>query len=148
MSNTLLRRSLGTKLRLAILGTTLVALVLALGATIVYDLRTWHRGWIADVQTQVDLLGHASADDLAAGNPRGAQDALATLRLQPRLRSAAVYDTQGRLFAGWHASGSEAPPATLAQADADVATHASHDLVVRAPVAVDGRPLEIGRAHV
>ena len=30
MSNTLLRRSLGTKLRLAILGTTLVALVLAL----------------------------------------------------------------------------------------------------------------------
>src|ERR1700743_3563851 len=125
MSSTLFRRSLGTKLRLAILGTTLLALVLALGATIAYDLRTWHRGWIADVQAQADLLGHASADDLAAGNPAGAQDALAMLRLQPRLRSAAVYDVQGRLFAGWHAGGSEPPPATLARADA--ASRASHD---------------------
>ena len=135
MSPTLFRRSLGTKLRLAILGTTLVALVLALGATIVYDLRTWHSGWIADVQTQADLLGHASADDLAAGNPRGAQDALTTLHLQPRLRNAAVYDAQGRLFAGWHAGGSEPPPATLAQADA---TRASHDLQVRAPIVDQG----------
>ena len=138
MSTTLFRRSLGTKLRLAILGTTLVALVLALGATIVYDLRTWHSGWIADVQTQADLLGHASADDLAAGNPRGAQDALTTLHLQPRLRNAAVYDAQGRLFAGWHAGGSEPPSATLAQADA---TRGSHDLQVRAPIVDQGRLL-------
>jgi signal transduction histidine kinase/CheY-like chemotaxis protein len=141
MSPTLFRRSLGTKLRLAILGTTLMALVLALGATIVYDLRTWHRGWIADVQAQADLLGHASTDDLAAGNTRGAQEALATMRLQPRLRSAAVYDAQGRLFAGWHAGGSEAPPATLAQADAGGATPASHDLLVRAPIIDQGRML-------
>ena len=141
MSHTLFRRSLGTKLRLAILGTTLVALVLALGATIVYDLRTWHRGWIADVQTQADLLGHASADDLAAGNPRGAQDALATLRLQPRLRNAAVYDAQGHLFAGWHAGGSEAPPATLARADADATAGAPHDLQVRSPIVDQGRTL-------
>ena len=141
MSNPLPRRSLGTKLRLAILGTTLAALVLALGATIVYDLRTWHRGWIADVQAQADLLGHASADDLAAGNPRGAQDALATLRLQPRLRNAAVYDAQGRLFAGWHAGGSEAPPATLARVDADATAVAPHDLQVRSPIVDQGRTL-------
>ena len=141
MSNTLLRRSLGTKLRLAILGTTLLALALALGATIVYDLRTWHRGWIADVQTQADLLGHASADDLAAGNPRGAQEALAALRLQPRLRNAAVYDTQGRLFAGWHANDAEAPPATLAQTGSDAAMRASHDLLVRSRIVDEGRVL-------
>ena len=139
MSNTPFRRSLGTKLRLAILGTTLVALVLALGAMIAYDLRTWHRGWIADVQTQADLLGHASADDLAAGNQRGAQEALATLRLQPRLRNAAVYDAQGRLFAGWHAGGSEAPPPALARTDTDAATRASGDLQIRAPIVDQGR---------
>ncbi|MCK9684791.1 ATP-binding protein [Scleromatobacter humisilvae] len=141
MSNTSLRRSLGTKLRLAILGTTLVALVLALGTMIAYDLRTWHRGWIADVQAQADLLGHASAEDLAAGNPRGAQDALATLRLQPRLRNAAVYDAQGRLFAGWHAAGSDAPPTTLARTDADAGAGASHDLLVRSPIVDQGRTL-------
>ena len=141
MSNPALRRSIGTKLRLAMLGTTLMALLLAIGATTVYDLRTWHRGWIADVQAQADLLGHASADDLAAGNPAGAQDALAMLRLQPRLRSAAVYDAQGRLFAGWHAGGSEPPPATLARADANAASGASGDLQVRAPIVEQDRAL-------
>jgi len=146
MTNTLLRHSLGTKLRLAILGTTLVALVLALGSTIVYDLSTWHRGWIADVQTQAELLGHASSDDLSAGKPHGAQDALAALRLQPRMRSAAVYDAQGHLFAGWHASGSEAPPATLPPADADAGARAAHDLQVRARIVDQGR--ELGTAMV
>jgi signal transduction histidine kinase/CheY-like chemotaxis protein len=141
MSSLVLRRSLGTKLRLAILGTTLVALVLALGATIVYDLRTWHRGWIADVRAQAELLGHAAADDLAAGKPGGAQDALAMLRLQPRLRNAAIYDAQGRLFAGWHAAGSAPPPAVLARQDADAVAGVSHDLQVRAPIVDQGRTL-------
>ena len=146
MTNPLLRHSLGTKLRLAILGTTLVALVLALGSTFVYDLSTWHRGWIADVQTQAELLGHASSDDLAAGKPRGAQDALAALRLQPRMRSAAVYDAQGHLFAGWHASESEAPPATLPPTDTDAGARAAHDLQVRARIVDQGR--ELGTAIV
>ncbi|MFL6695618.1 MAG: ATP-binding protein [Vitreoscilla sp.] len=149
MSPILLRRSLATKLRLAILGSTLAALALALGATIVYDVSTWHHGWIADVQTQADLLGHASADDLAAGNPRGAQEALAALRLQPRVRNAAIYDAQGRLFASWHASQAAEPPATLAQAGTDAGASDAHDLQVRAPIVDQGRVLgtAIVRAH-
>jgi signal transduction histidine kinase/ActR/RegA family two-component response regulator len=142
MSATLSRRSLSTKLRIAILGSTLVALVLALGATIVYDLQTWHRGWIAELQTQADLLGHASADDLVAGSPRGAQEALAMLRLQPKVRNAAIYDTQGRLFASWHAATGTQPPLTLQQADALAPTiPASEELVVRAPIVDQGRLL-------
>ena len=141
------RRSLSTKLRIAILGSTLMALVLALGATIVYDLQTWHRGWIADVRAQAELLGHASADDLAAGNPRGAQDALAMLRLQPKMRNAAVYDAQGRLFASWRAAAATQPPPTLQQAGAvDPEVPALHDLVVRAPIVDQGRT--IGTVYV
>ncbi len=136
MSTSMHRRSLGAKLRLAILGSTLMALVLALGATIVYDLETRHQGSIAELQAQAELLGHASADDLAAGNPRGAQEALATLHLQPRMRSAAVYDAQGRLFAGWHAGGSEPPPATLPPE-----VHGANDLQVRTPIVDQGRTL-------
>ena len=136
MSTSMHRRSLGAKLRLAILGSTLMALVLALGATIVYDLETRHEGSIAELQAQAELLGHASADDLAAGNPRGAQEALATLHLQPRMRSAAVYDAQGRLFAGWHAGGSEPPPATLPPE-----VHGANDLQVRTPIVDQGRTL-------
>jgi signal transduction histidine kinase/CheY-like chemotaxis protein len=142
MSATSPRRSLSTKLRIAILGSTLVALVLALGATIVYDLQTWHRGWIAELQTQADLLGHASADDLVAGSPRGAQEALAMLRLQPKVRNAAIYDTQGRLFASWHAATGSPPPPTLQQADALApGIPALRELVVRAPIVDQGRVL-------
>ncbi|MEO5685736.1 MAG: ATP-binding protein [Burkholderiaceae bacterium] len=118
------RHSLSTKLRIAILGSTLVALTLALGATVVYDLGTWHRGWVADLQSQAELVGHASADDLAAGNSAGAQQALAMLRLQPRIRSATIRDTQGRLIANWGAH-----------------TPASNDLVVNAPIVDKGRTL-------
>jgi signal transduction histidine kinase/ActR/RegA family two-component response regulator len=118
------RRSLSIKLRIAILGSTLAALALALGATIVYDLGTWHRGWVAEVQSQAALLGHASADDVASGNPPGAQQALAMLRLQPRMRGATIHDAQGRLFASW---GTDAP--------------ASNDLVVQAPIVDHGRTL-------
>ena len=118
------RRSLSTKLRIAILGSTLVALALALGATIVYDLATWHRGWVAEVQSEAELVGHASADDLAAGNPLGARQALAMLRLQRQMRSATIHDAQGRLFASW---GTDAP--------------ASNDLLVQATIVDQGRTL-------
>jgi signal transduction histidine kinase/ActR/RegA family two-component response regulator len=142
MYATLHRRSLSTRLRVAILGSTLVALLLALGATIVYDLRTWHRGWTADVQAQAGLLGHASADDLAAGDARGAQQALAMLRLQPRMRSAAIYDAQGRLFTSWSAAGAASAPATLQRAaPVDANAPALHDLVVSAPIVDRGRLL-------
>ena len=136
------RRSLSTRLRIAILGSTLAALALALGATIVYDLRTWHRAWAAEVQAEAELVGHASADDLATNDPRGAQQALAMLRLQPRMRSAAVYDTQGHLFASWRNEGAAPPPATLQPAaPADRDAPALHDLVVRAPIVDQGRAL-------
>ena len=131
------RRSLGTKLRLAILGSTLVALVLALGTIIVYDLNTWHRDWIADVRAQSELLGHASADDLAGGNPRGANEALAMLRLQAQMRSAAVYDAQGRLFAAWNAADAPPPPPSIPTVGPDGA----HELLVRTPILDQGRML-------
>ncbi len=142
MSGIAHRHSLSTKLRIAILGSTLLALGLALGATIVFDLQTWHRGWVADVQAQAELLGHASADDLVSGNPRGARDALAMLRLQPKTRNAAIYDAQGRLFASWQAAGAMPPPPTLQQADpVDPDVMKRHDLTVRTPIVDRGRVL-------
>jgi signal transduction histidine kinase/CheY-like chemotaxis protein len=142
MSSPLLRHSLGTRLRLAILGSTLaaLALALALGATIVHDLRTWHRDWIADLQAEAELLGRAGADGLAAGDPSGARQALATLPAQPRLRGAAIYDAQGRLFAGWRPSGSEPLPAPSPGGAAREA-EAGDDLRVSAPIVAQGRML-------
>ena len=142
MTAAMYRRPLGTKLRIAILGCTLVALALALGATVVYDLQTWHRGWVADVQAQAELLGHASADDLASGDPRGAQQALAMLRLQPRMRNAAIYDAQGKLFTSWRSAGAAAPPPALQPArPVDADAPALRDLVVTTDIVDQGRML-------
>jgi signal transduction histidine kinase/CheY-like chemotaxis protein len=142
MYATLHRRSLSTRLRVAILGSTLLALLLTLGASVVYDLQTWHLGWVTEVQAQAELLAHASADDLATGDPHGAQQALGMLRLQPRMRNAAIYDAQGRLFTSWSAAGAASPPPTL-QPAAPVAGNVPplRDLVVRATIVDQGRML-------
>jgi signal transduction histidine kinase/ActR/RegA family two-component response regulator len=134
------RRSLSTKLRVVVLSSTLVALVVALGAMIGYDLRTYHRGWIGDVEAQAELLAHASADDLATGDARGVQDTLTMLRFEPKVRSAAVYGADGRLFASYRAAETPRPLAeTLDAAVADRDVEAQHDLVVRRTIAADGR---------
>jgi signal transduction histidine kinase len=118
------RRSLDARLRMVVLGSTLVGLLAALGTMAAHDLRTTRVERLGDAQAQADLLGRASTGDLRAGNPLAVQETLATLRLQPRARGATVRDAQGRLVASWHA-------------DDDVA--ASGDLAVTRTIVDQGR---------
>jgi signal transduction histidine kinase len=98
------RDSLRGKLLGVMLATTLVALVVALGAMIGYDLSAYHRTWVADISGQAELLGRATAPALAFDDPRAARDNLALLRLQPKVRAAAIYDARGALFATYPAN--------------------------------------------
>src|SRR6266568_3550295 len=63
-------RSLRQKLLGLVLLTTLVALVVALGALIGYDLRAYHRTLVSDMTTQAELLGRTIAPALAFDDPR------------------------------------------------------------------------------
>jgi signal transduction histidine kinase len=139
------RRSLSTKLRVVVLASTFVALIVALGAMIAYDLGTTHRGWIGDVEAQAELLGHASAVGAASGDARGVHDTLTMLRFEPKVRSAAVYDAQGRLVAHYEADTSAGPPprqlAATAGAQAESAGDSRHDLLVQRAIVDDGRPV-------
>ncbi len=92
-------RSLRQKLLGLVLLTTLVALVVALGALIGYDLRAYHRTLVSDMTTQAELLGRTIAPALAFDDPRVAKENLGLLRFRPLVASSAVYNARGALFA-------------------------------------------------
>ncbi len=92
------------KLLGVMLASTLVSVLVALGLMTGYDLWAYHRGWVVDVSAQAELLGHTTAPALAFDNARDAHQNLALLRLQPKVRTAAIYDAQGRVFASYAAA--------------------------------------------
>jgi signal transduction histidine kinase/ActR/RegA family two-component response regulator len=104
--------SLQAKLVSVVLLTTLVALVVALGAMIAYDLRAYHQAWANDMSTQAELIGQTTATALTFDDANVAASNLALLRTRPQVRAAAVYDRQGKLFASYSAdSGPASYPA-------------------------------------
>jgi len=101
--------SLRRKLLVVMLLTTLVAVVVALGAMIAYDLRAYHRGWIADLTAQAELLGRTTVPALEFDDARVAKENLGLLRLQPGIRAAAIYSKNGSVFASYSAGPSSQP---------------------------------------
>src|SRR4029077_19117541 len=91
--------SLRRKLLGAVLLTTLVALIVALGAMVGYDLRTYHAALVADMTTQAALLGRTTVAALAFDDPKVAAENLSVLRFRPAVSSAALYNARGALFA-------------------------------------------------
>ncbi|WP_157268294.1 hybrid sensor histidine kinase/response regulator [Azohydromonas aeria] len=131
------RPSLRRKLLAVVLLTTLAAVVVALGAMIGYDLRAYHRGWVDDVTAQAELVGSASAAALSFDDARVAQENLALLRLQPKVRAAAIYTAQGRLFASYGAGSAAARVPEAPQAEG--ARVEGGELLVFKPVRDDGQ---------
>jgi len=92
-------RSVRRKLGLVVLVTTLVALVLAGAAMVIYDQSTYRRSWVNDLTTQADILGRASAPALSFDDPKSANENLALLATRPKVSAAAIYNARGKLFA-------------------------------------------------
>jgi signal transduction histidine kinase/CheY-like chemotaxis protein len=128
------RRLLGVTLL-----TALVAVLFSLGAMVAYDLRAYHKGWVADLQSQAELIGRASAPALEFDDARFARENLALLRLQPKVRVAAVYGPQGGAFASYAAPDAtvEVPP----QPETQGVRVQDRDLVVVVPITQDGRTI-------
>jgi len=97
-------RPLGTKLIAVVLLTTLVALAVALGAMVAYDLRAYHQAWLNDMSTQAELLGQTTAPALTFDDAKLARENLSLLRLRPQVRAAAVFSAKGALFASYAAA--------------------------------------------
>jgi len=124
--------------------TSLVALLVALGAMVAYDLHAYHEGWVADLKAQAELLGRSTAPALEFDDHRVASENLALLRLQPKVKAAAVYGADGDRFAAYAAPGSDAtlPP----RAEAPGVRRSDGDLIVVQALRQDGRV--IGTVHL
>jgi signal transduction histidine kinase len=92
-------RSIRLKLLVAILVTTAIALLLAGSALLFIDMRDYHGVAMRDMQTQLALIGRASAPALQFGDPQVAAENLSLLDIRPSFEAAAVYNAQGQLFA-------------------------------------------------
>ena len=132
-----LRTSLRYRLLVTMLLATGVAVLVALAAMIGYDLRAYHQSWLADVDAQGELLGRTTAAALTFDDPKTAQDTLALLRFQPKVRAAAIYDKKGRLFASYAARTEPGPP--VQPASDGLHTEAGNVLLVKPIVDQSGR---------
>ena len=119
--------SVRAKLLRIILLTTLAALLFAIAAMTAYDLRLYHRSWIADLETQAELLGQTTAPALAFDDQRVARENLELMRARPKLRAAALYNARGKLFASFSRRAQHAFPELPS---ADGTTIAGDELVV------------------
>ena len=97
-------RSIRSKLMLVVLATTLAALGVVAFALVVYETQSYERTTAASLMTQAQLLGTASAAALVFDDPVAARENLALLKVQPQIRSAAIYTAGGRLFASYGAA--------------------------------------------
>jgi signal transduction histidine kinase len=94
------RKLLGT-----VIATTAAALLVASGTLLALDLREYHRNWIKDIFTQMELLGRSSAAALQFDDRKVGQDNLSLLSIRSEFHAAALYDAHGKLFATYSRDG-------------------------------------------
>src|SRR5438067_3897977 len=100
-ANTSLRR----KVMVVVLVTTCMALLLSATALLIYELRSYQKTWIDDLNTQARIIASASGPALNFDDPKVASENLALLSLRPQITAAAVYGADGALFASYVSPG-------------------------------------------
>ena len=96
--------SLRHKVMVVVLVTTCMALLLSATALLIYELRSYQKTWIDDLNTQARIIASASGPALNFDDPKVASENLALLALRPQITAAAVYRADGRLFARYQHS--------------------------------------------
>src|SRR5436309_15316898 len=96
--------SLRHKVMAVVLVTTCMALLLSATALLIYELRSYQKTWIDDLNTQARIIASASGPALNFDDPKVASENLALLALRPQITAAAVYRADGRLFARYQHS--------------------------------------------
>jgi len=96
-------QSIKRKTMAVMMVTAVVVLLLSAAAFTVSDLITYRNNLERSLSAVAAILADHSASALATGDEEDARLTLTSLRADPRITLAALYDTQGRLFARYPA---------------------------------------------
>ncbi|HYF36398.1 MAG TPA: CHASE sensor domain-containing protein, partial [Prosthecobacter sp.] len=96
------------KLMVVILLTTSLALLLMAGAVVAYELATFRRALTTNTGVLAKVIGSISTGTLAFDDPNEAAEVLSVLSAEPQITSAAIYKTDGTIFARFSKPGAEA----------------------------------------
>ncbi|MEQ1832790.1 MAG: response regulator [Candidatus Eisenbacteria bacterium] len=124
------------KLTLVTMLTSVVALVLACGAFLGYELLTFERTMNRDLAILGDVIGDNSTAALTFGDNEAATGVLASLRAQKHVVAACVYGPEGEPFANFRRDPGDTPQ-WPARALASASERTSDWLAVSRPIVLD-----------
>jgi PAS domain S-box-containing protein len=109
------RTTVRGKLMRVVLVTTLIALCVAGIAMLTVDLTRYQKSWASDLSTEASILSVSIAPALAFDDHEAAVRNLSALKARPRVMAAALYRTDGTVYASFVRDGalplpSEPPP--------------------------------------
>ena len=102
--------SVRRKTMAVVITTTLVALLVSAGTLLFYEVRAFRETHLADLRTQAEIIGRASAPALAFKDSKAATQDLMMLRGRPDIELAALYALDGSLFASYAGRGQSGIP--------------------------------------
>jgi methyl-accepting chemotaxis protein len=105
--------SIGRKLMILMMAASSAALLLACAVLLGYDVATSKRATAEHLSTLVQIIADNSKVALSFGDQAAAGEVLATLKAEPHITAACIYDKQGKPFVVYHpkgASSSDVPP--------------------------------------
>jgi signal transduction histidine kinase/ActR/RegA family two-component response regulator len=92
------------KLVIMTLASTAVALLIASGGFLVWDVLTFRAEIQRDINSQVRIIAENAAPALVFNDEQAAGETLAALKLRPRVLMGCLYNQDARLFATYHRS--------------------------------------------
>ena len=97
--------SIRRKLTLLMMLTSVVALLLACGSFLTYDVATFRRKLALELSVLADVIGSNSTAALTFDDAGAARDALGALRAHAHVLSACIYGKDGRAVATYQRAG-------------------------------------------
>lgn len=123
--------------------TSLVALIITVGAFGLYDRATFEEEALEDTSVLAGIIGENAVPSLLFNDDEGAKATLAALRAKPDVLAAHLFDKEGRLFASYSGSASSQPPSRV---PADGRRIEPRMITVTKPVLFNGN--RVGTVHL
>jgi PAS domain S-box-containing protein len=109
--------SLRRKLVVVIMLSVGMALLLALAAFLVLEIRSYRASTHQELNVLAEVMGDSTAFAVAAKDRREAERLLAKLQVQTRIVEAVIVDQTGQPFASYHRDGLGGPPLTASTSE-------------------------------